>query len=79
MPKSKSLKLLFQKSNHEQFAQVAHEKRVTVNDLLRLLMTKGLRERLALFHERVTLSLKKNERIAQKTCEQIPNPALIRR
>ena len=39
-------------------------------------MTKERRERFALFHEQIALSLTKNEQIAQKTDEQIPNPAL---
>ena len=34
------------------------------------------RERLALFHERITLLLTKNKRFARKTDERIPNPAL---
>ena len=32
------------------------------------------KERFALFHERIALSLTKNERFTQKTEEQIPNP-----
>ena len=37
-------------------------------------MTKERWERLALFHERIALSLIKNERFAQKTDERIPYP-----
>ena len=49
-----------QKSNCEQFAQVAHYKRVTVSDSLRLLMTKEGQKRFAHFHEQIALLLKKN-------------------
>ena len=40
-----------------------------------LLMTTKRREHFALFHELIALSLTKNERIALKIDEQIPNPA----
>ena len=51
---SKSLKL---KSDHEPFAKVAHDKKATVSESLRSLMTKERQGRLALFSERITLSL----------------------
>ena len=53
---------------------VAVYKRVTLSDLLPSLMTKEWRERFALFHERVALSLTKNEQFARETNERIPNP-----
>ena len=58
-------------SDCEGIAQVAHDKRATVSDLLRSLMTKERRVRFTLFHERNTLSLfyyfaHKNKRIARK-------------
>ena len=37
-------------------------------------MTKELRGRFAIFHERIALLLTKNERIARKTDERCPNP-----
>ena len=40
-------------------------------------LQKSDREQFALFHERIDLSLTKNDRIAGKTDEQIPNPAVI--
>ena len=51
------------KTDHERFAQVAHA------------WQKRSGGRFGLFHEWITLSLTKNERIAQKTDEQISNPA----
>ena len=59
-----------QKSNREWFAQAAHDKRATVRDLLRSLMTQELREcRIHSFlwaNRSFTLSLTNNEWIAQK-------------
>ena len=51
-----------QKSDHERFAQVAHDKRATVSDSLRSLMTKEQWEIFAFL-----LFRSKNEQIAQKT------------
>ena len=48
--------------------------KATVSNLIRSLMTKEWREGSALFHEHIALSLTKNEQIAQKTHERIPNP-----
>ena len=62
-----------QKSDRERFAQVTHDKRATVSDFLRSLMTKEQRERFvfftgeSLFLPSFALSLTKNEQIAQKT------------
>ena len=65
-----------QKSDHEGFAQVAHDKRAmgAICFLYKgfVLFHKGI----ALFHEQIALSLTKNEQFAQKTNEQIPNPGL---
>ena len=49
---------------------VAVYKRVSLSDLLPSLMTKEWRERFALFHEQIALSLTNNEQIAQKTDSQ---------
>ena len=78
MPKSKSVPslfahLLFFKEQLEWFAPVDLYKRANMSDSLRLLMTKVWWERFALFRERITLLLPKNELIAQKTDERIPN------
>ena len=56
---------LFTKEQPEQFAQVTHDRRATMSDSLRLLMimTKEWQERFAFFHERIALSLTKNEGI----------------
>ena len=59
-----------QKSNREQFAQVAHDKRAT-GAIDSLFFTSEL-----LFHS-FALSLKNNEQNAQKTDEQIPNPVFF--
>ena len=64
MPKSKSLPSLFPhslffKDRLERFAPVAHYKRATVSNSLRLIMTKDWWVRLAVFHERIALSLTK--------------------
>ena len=61
-----------QKSDRERFAQVTHDKRATVSDFLRSLMTKEQRERFVFFtgeslFPSFALSLTKNEQIAQKT------------
>ena len=64
-----------QKSNHELFAQVAHDKRVTVNDSLRLLMTKEQGKRFALFREQIILSLfckKKKANCSKKHMSEFP-------
>ena len=58
----------------EQFALVALYKRATVSDSLMLLMTKERWERFALFHDRITLWLTKNEWFTWKTNDRIPNP-----
>ena len=63
------------KEQQEWFAQVAHDKRATLSNSLTSLFTKERQERITLFHERITLSLTKNERIDQKKDERIPNPA----
>ena len=62
-----------QKSVRERIVPVALYKRVIVSDLLPLLITKEGRERFALFHEGIALSLTKNERFARKTDKGIPN------
>lgn len=54
---------LWQKSNHEQFAQVALDKRAT-----------GAICSVSWAYCSFALSLTKNEQIAQKTAERIPNP-----
>ena len=43
-------------------------------DSSRSLMTKDQQARIALFHEQIALLLTKNEQIARKTDERIPNP-----
>ena len=63
-----------QKIDPERFTPVALYKRATVSDSLRSLMTKEWQDRFALFHERIALLLTKNEQIAQKPNERIPNP-----
>ena len=83
MSKSKSFPSLFShlllfKERFEQFAPMAIYKRVTMSDSLRLLMTKEQQERNALFHQWIALSLTKNEQIARKTNERIPNPGSLR-
>ena len=40
-----------------------------------MILQQEQREGFALFHERIALLLTKNEQIAQKTNERIPNPA----
>ena len=65
---SHSLRLSMTKEPLERFAPA------TVSDSQRSLMTKEQRERFALFHERIALSLTKNEQIARKTDERSPNP-----
>ena len=82
--------LVFFKEQLERFAPVAlykratlaihsitQDKRATLNNLLRSLMTKERWEHLLFFTSEswITLLLTQNERIAQKTDEQIPNPA----
>ena len=88
MPKRESLPSLFfkerpwanrlgcseQKSDREWFTPVALYQRANMSNLLRLLMTKEQHEQFALFHKQIALLLKKNEWMAQKTDEQIPNP-----
>ena len=41
-------------------------------------MTKEQRQRFTIFHEGLAILLTKNERIARKTDERIPNPDLYR-
>ena len=62
-PKSESLRLLLQKSDHER-------------DSLLSLFTKEQWEQFALFYELIAISLTKKERFAWKTKERIPNPAV---
>ena len=63
--KRESLSLFFKKSDCEQIAPIALYKKKNCERW----------ERFALFHERIALSLTKNERFARKTEERIPNPA----
>ena len=77
LPMSKLLQSLFThtlfvKERHVQFAQVAHDKRVTVSNLLTLLFTKEQQEQFALLHQGIDLSLTKNERIARKPISELP-------
>ena len=65
-------------SNHEQIAQAANQKWATMGDLLRSLTNN---ERIAHFLSKLLIRslfahLKKPERFALKTDEQIPNPGL---
>ena len=62
-----------QKSVRERIVPVALYKKVIVSNLLPLLITKKGRERFALFHEGIALSLTKNERFARNTDKGIPN------
>ena len=57
-PRANRFRCSIQKSNRERFDQAAHDKRATGEPL---------------FHKRITLSLKKNERFARKTDDRIPN------
>ena len=61
---SEWLPSLFKKSNHEQFPQVAHDKRTT-----------GAICSFSPANRSFALWLTKNKRFARKTDEQIPNPA----
>ena len=65
---------LFTKEQCKWSAQVPQNKWATLSDSLRSLIIKIRRERFTLFHERIALSLTKNEWITQKTNERIPNP-----
>ena len=73
------LLLLFTKERPELFAQVVHNKRVTMSDSLTLLFKKGWKCN-SLTKKQTnctfTLSLTKNEQFAEKTNEQIPNPGV---
>ena len=59
-----------QKSDREGFAQVAHDNRATVNDLLRSLMKKERREQFALFHEPIALFLLFHSQKSSQTLEK---------
>ena len=61
---SESLSPLSKKSNGERIDLFALYKRVTLSDSLPLLITKEQRERFAFFHQRITLSVTKNEQFA---------------
>ena len=84
MPKSELLPSLFAysiffKEGLERFPHVALYKKATRSDSLRSLMTKERRECFALFHEQIVHLLTKNEGIARKTDERIPNPRIYSR
>ena len=64
-----------QKSDCGQFAQVAHEKRVTMSDLHRTCMTKEWRNQFALFHKWIALSLfpsQKMSKLLEKPMSKFP-------
>ena len=71
LPMSKLLQSLFThtlfvKERHVQFAQVAHDKRVTVSNLLTLLFTKEQQEQFALLHQGIFRSQKISESLENR-------------